>query len=223
MDKILADILIERIQEESLAWANNVFESEKSFLSEIEVTLNISMAKTEGLKEATNYLSERLQTHLIGKDFKEIQKIENLLMAICVKLLSETIDLIIVSSPLSDNVFDLIFIAHFLGKVEGYHQAINEERPNWWDILTKHFHSIKCAKAVKEKRWEPRTKLSEELKEEVERYYKKGGTSWHNDLAHAVKENKKFGDKFSALTLTHIKKAIGEVAEKYGRKRGIKK
>jgi hypothetical protein len=223
MDKILADILIERIQEDSLTWANNVFEREKSYLSEIEDIINISLDNSEGFKAAINYLSERLQTHLIGKEFKDIQKIENLLMAICVKLLSETIDLIIVSSPLCDNVSDLIFIAYFLGKVEGYRQALNEERPNWWDILTKHFHSIKCAKAVKEKRWEPRTKLAEELKEEVERYYKKGGATWHNDLAHAVKENKKFGDKFSALTLPHIKKAIGEVAEKYGWKRGIKK
>lgn len=121
-----------------------------------------------------------------------------------------------------ENISEALLGAFIIGKAKGYLESFEPGKMH--TQLFEHYIRSKLSREdVVKERWGPRNKIMDELKEEAEKYYKNGGSSPHNDLAHAVKNNKKFGEKFLNLTLKEIRKVIGEVAEKYGLKKGIKK
>jgi hypothetical protein len=88
------------------------------------------------------------------------------------------------------------------------------------------FHSIVSA-YIMSKHWKPikseRQKLLEEVRAEAERYYQQGGKKPHHDVAGWFRTKPDYDDRYKEISLKKIRQVVGEVAESYGLKSGIKK
>ena len=113
-----------------------------------------------------------------------------------------------------------------LGNTSGYLDVFNEGTEHS-KLIEKYFHSKMSKDFQKEKRWrffhKDREKLLDEIRLITEEHYKGGGTAFHNDVANWFKSKSEYGGRYDSIPDKVILKATGEIAEKYGRKRGVKK
>jgi hypothetical protein len=95
------------------------------------------------------------------------------------------------------------------------------------NLLLRTFHSILSAYILKLHRWEPeqaeRQKLLQVVRVIAEDYYQQDGTERHHVVARWFHTRPEYGDKFQKISLEKIRKVVGEVAEGYGLKSGMKK
>ena len=157
MDNMITSMLIDTILLKSLCWADNILNTENHLLSEIKKYLNITSDESEYNKQVIECLNERIQGNFERKRYKEIQRIENLLIAITIKNISGIIDLTKANSTIYDN-FHLIYRVYELGVAEGYRQALNDVRPNW-PILKKNFCIASYAVGTRDKGHPGKTRI----------------------------------------------------------------
>jgi len=94
--------------------------------------------------------------------------------------------------------------------------------PYLYDLLKRDFASKAGAENV-QIRWNREKKKREELIEEIKRKtkekYETGEKKFHHDLAEIFKNQ----DRYTDIGRKAIRKAVGEVAESYGKKIGVPK
>ena len=87
----------------------------------------------------------------------------------------------------------------------------------------KYYHGARSAEHVLQGRWGPAQKKRQrslrKVRKIAEEYYQGGYRGWHHDFASNIHKKPEFKD----IPIQEIRKVVGEVAEPYGCKYGVKK
>ena len=94
-------------------------------------------------------------------------------------------------------------------------------------LYENYCHRKISSEIIKEKRWEPfhqkRQEQLLEIKSITIKYYENGGRMLHHDFASQFWNSTKYQEQYGKIPKAKIRKAVGEVAEKFGFKIGVRK
>lgn len=220
----MKEIWEKKLQEELIELRTRlekIIDNNRLSLLGIEITLQAEYNSPESIQQVLDYISEKLTKAKESLNIEDFNKWDKLLLAVSNLYVLNNLN----THKVGRDIETAYYLYH-LGNTSGYLDAF-EKGTKHGELIEIYFHSKRSKEFQKIKRWGPffeeREKLLKEIKKEVNKYYEDGGTAFHNDVARWFKVKPEYGDKYKDIPDDIIRKAIGEIAEKYGRKRGVTK
>jgi hypothetical protein len=195
--------------------------SEKEFAL-IEKTIQENMDLLTNIKKTIGYQSDNAeddiklikQIHWLKKETKESDEYLNLsalYSAYTILRIINNLDLSIITD------MEPLLWFYYIGRSIG-----SSEASGGIEQIEESIHRKYSGKYTKE-RWKlhkvERNKLKAEIRKVAEKEYKNGRKDLHHNFANKLKARPQFKD----IPIAVIRKEVGSVAEKYGKKYGVKK
>jgi hypothetical protein len=113
-----------------------------------------------------------------------------------------------------------------LGFHFGYNSA-HEPDHTRRELYKIYCHRKTSSEIVKQRRWKPfqqkRQQQLEEIKLITTDFYENGGRKPHHDFASRFWNSPEYKEKYKGIPRAEIRKTVGEVADKFGCKIGVRK
>jgi len=202
---------IDKVLNERWHWAREVLRENINHIGQIRQELGILEDSMENdYKLMSHFLEKRSE----AKDFPEYSKFSILYAACaCARIISN----IRLSYPDEAETYCALYLLGCsVGSLEGFDPS---QMPI--DMMQDFFHSQK-SKDGQNMRWQKAQAWKAnipDLQAEAKKRYEDGCTDPHHDLSNKLMKDVRFKD----IPLRMIRKYVGEIAEEYGFKSGIKK
>lgn len=211
MENIDFKIILGDLLDESKNWALGIIKENETEMLELKRELGIDEIDF-GSDKAVKFqklVSDKMES---AENFDQYQKFNILYTALWTVATSLKINLN------KNNDYETAVRMYWLGRTHGSLDSVVPELMPV-SLYENHYHRAKSIRFIKDKRWTPfQEKRQNEIKE-IERLadekFKAGYKHYHSDLASEFKKK----PEFKHIPLKEIRKAVGPVAERYGKKK----